>query len=189
MDDAAVTRGLLEHLARCLGAMDRARESGGDAHALSQEASTHTRENAAFLKEVIEARGWPVPARFGEQAQVAAGWLLTFDAADDPEFQNACLDLMGKAAAEGAVDAEFFAFITDRVLLTQGRAQRYGTQVQRRNGYNVFIEPVEDPAKLNIRRYAIGLDPLNIVLPQHRPAPTTLHQRPPSRTGRGGGRR
>jgi hypothetical protein len=188
MNEAAVTYGLLERLACDINAADAARQSGGDADALVLAAQANATENIAFLKEVIQAYGWPASARFGEQAQAVAGWLLTFSAEVDPPFQAMCLDLLVQALAQGEADAEFFAFTTDRVLLAQGGAQRYGTQVQHRDGYNVIMEPVEDPHRLNARRRAVGLAPLTNLAPVRCSPPGTARRRPARRARRDGRR-
>lgn len=191
MGEAAVSSGLLERLERDIGAAGGVRaDNAADAVAhgadtVAQAAEANAQENTAFLKQVVEAYGWPTRARFGEIVQAAAGWLLAFSAVTDPPFQDACLELLGRLLAVGEVDAEFFAFTTDRVLISQGRAQRYATQVRHRDGYAVIIEPLEVPAQLNARRCAIGLPTVPLVLPQRRPNPSAARKRAPRRAKRG----
>jgi hypothetical protein len=195
LDEAAVSSGLLERLQRDIGAAGGVRvDNAADAVAqgaatAAQAASANAQENTAFLKKVVEACGWPTRARFGEIVQAAAGWLLTFSAVIDPPFQDACLELLGRLLAADEVDAEYFASTTDRVLMSQGRAQRYATQVRHRDGYAVIIEPLEVPAQLNARRCAIGLPSVPFVLPQRRPTPGAARKRAPRRAKRGGRRR
>ncbi|HTJ67935.1 MAG TPA: DUF6624 domain-containing protein [Actinospica sp.] len=191
MDEAAVSSGLLERLYRDIGAAGGVRAASAadavahGADAVAQAAEANAQENTVFLKQVVEACGWPTRARFGEVVEAAAGWLLAFSAVIDPPFQDACLDLLGRLLADGEVDAEFFAFTTDRVLMSQGRAQRYATQVRHRDGYVVIIEPLEAPAQLNARRCTIGLPTVPVVLAQRRPTPSAARKRAPRRAKRG----
>lgn len=195
MDEAAVTSGLLERLYRDIGAADDVRaDNAADAvahgaDAVARAAEENAQENTAFLKQVVEACGWPTPARFGEIVSAAAGWLLAFSARTDPPFQDECLQLLGRLLGDGEVDADYFAFTTDRVLISRGRAQRYATQVRHHSGFVVIIEPLEAPARLNARRSAIGLPPVPLVVAQRRPTAGTARKRAPRRAKRGGRRR
>jgi hypothetical protein len=115
-------------------------------------------ENLRWLRGVIDQHGWPGTALAGEDGASAA-WLLVQHAYFDPGFQRRCLDLMTKAAEAGQAAWRELAYLTDRVLLTEGQPQEYGTQVvQASRGY----QPAElrDPDGVDQRRAAIGLEPL-----------------------------
>jgi hypothetical protein len=56
-----------------------------------------------------------------------AAWLLIQHADHDPAFQRACLELLGHAVHAGEADATYHAYLTDRVLLAEGK-QLYRTQ-------------------------------------------------------------
>ena len=80
------------------------------------------------LRALVALRGWPTAARFGEQAQAAAGCLLAASARIDPAFQNSCLAGLALLRGSGEVDAGFYALTVDRALVSHGRRQRYGTR-------------------------------------------------------------
>lgn len=179
-DDAEITRELIERMARDIAAMTAALEAQAGHEALEAASRVHAEENTDFLRNLIALCGWPTTRRFGEYAEAAAGWLLAFSARTDPVFQRRCLLLLAQLLAAGEVEGHFYGFTVDRVLVTQGRRQRYGTQVhgdQRR----LRSDEVEDPLRLNARRAQIGLGPLEIDPPRRVRTP----QPSPNRKGRG----
>jgi hypothetical protein len=115
-------------------------------------------ENLKWLRGVIDQHGWPGAALAGEDGASAA-WLIAQHADMDRAFQRRCLDLMTEAAGAGQVDPRELAYLTDRVLLAEGKPQEYGTHVVRAGrGY----QPAElrDPDGVDQRRAAASLQPL-----------------------------
>ena len=161
MDEAQIARELVGRLARDVTAMTDALACGAGHEAIEAASRAHAQENTDFLKALIGVHGWPGAARFGQNAQAAAGWLLAVSAGIDPGFQNSCLDLLEGLLEVAGLDAQFYAFTVDRVLVSQGRVQRYGTQGFERRGCWV-LDRVEDPARLDVRRARIGLGPLEL---------------------------
>lgn len=47
----------------------------------------------------------------------------------------------------------------DRLALSEGRAQRFGSQMDCRGGRYVPSEPLEDPQDIDRRRMALGMKP------------------------------
>lgn len=114
-------------------------------------------DNTAWLKGVVEEHGWPTYSLVGKEAAGAA-WLLVQHADADPKFQRKCLDLMAKLP-EGEVSKSNVAYLTDRVLLAEGKKQLYGTQFTTTDG-KLAPRPIEGEANVDARRAAIGLPPL-----------------------------
>src|SRR5436190_193472 len=83
--------------------------------------------------------------------------LLVQHADQDRSFQKKCLRLM-EAAPDGEVSKQDVAFLTDRVLLADGKKQRYGTQFKQ-SGRRFVPEPLEDEATVDARRARMGLPP------------------------------
>lgn len=75
----------------------------------------------------MERRGWPTHSLVGEQAATSA-WLLAQHADHDLALQRRFLDLMCAAPA-GEVAPMHTAYLTDRVLIAEGKSQVYGTQM------------------------------------------------------------
>lgn len=113
-------------------------------------------DNTRWLQEVIAAKGWPDSTLVGVDGAHAA-WMLLQHADRDPEFQARMLPLMEAAAARGTMAAADVAMFTDRVLLAQGKPQRYGSQFQTGDDGVMRMRPVEDEAGLDARRLAVGL--------------------------------
>lgn len=115
-------------------------------------------ENTEFLKKTCEKHGWPGKSLVGEEA-AAAAWLLAQHADRDPDFQVKCLELLKGAFAKGDASGIQLAYLTDRVLLKQGKKQIYGTQFFG-TGRDAKPAPIEDETNVNKRRKDVGLDTL-----------------------------
>jgi hypothetical protein len=112
-------------------------------------------KNTARMKEIIAQEGWPTKTLVGERASKAA-WLLVQHADLDPAFQKQCLPLLEKTVAAGEGSAKDLAYLTDRVLVAEGKPQRYGTQFHNVEG-KLVPRPIEDEANVDARRAAVGL--------------------------------
>lgn len=75
--------------------------------------------------------------------------------------QAQALALMQKASEAGDADPADMALLTDRVLLAQGKPQRYGTQFADAGHGVMELRPAEDLTTLDARRRAVGLQPLD----------------------------
>ena len=73
----------------------------------------------------------------------------------DRKFQNRCLELM-TAMGPDEVNMANVAYLTDRVLVGQGKLQRYGTQFGMSDG-ELKMQECEDPDNLDKRRKEVGL--------------------------------
>jgi hypothetical protein len=114
-------------------------------------------DNTKWLKSVVEEHGWPGNSLVGADGAKSA-WLLVQHADADPKFQRRCLDLM-TALPKGEVLPSNLAYLTDRVLLAEGKKQLYGTQFISVDG-QWQPRPIEDEANVDKRRAEAGLPPL-----------------------------
>ena len=67
------------------------------------------------------------PSRSSARDGSNAAWLLVQHADAEPKFQRKCLDLMTKLPQDEVSQTDL-AYLTDRVLLAEGKKQIYGTQ-------------------------------------------------------------
>ncbi|GEM_PF-522232 len=134
----------------------KAETAHGD-HALFAEVERIDAKNTARMKEIVKQHGWPGKRLVGTDGATAA-WLLVQHADKDPVFQKHCLELM-KAAPKGEIRMHDIAYLTDRVLVNEGKKQIYGTQFIFKNGKPV-PQPIEDEANVDKRRKEAGLPPL-----------------------------
>lgn len=120
-------------------------------------AEQEDRQRADRLRQIISEIGWPTNSKVGTEAAHAA-WLIVQHADQDPAWQAECLQLM-RAAPEHEVSPGDIAYLEDRVMVSQDKPQRFGTQF--------FVDavgvygpnPIDDPDHLDQRRIEAGLGP------------------------------
>ena len=115
-------------------------------------------ENTARMKELINKHGWLGKSMVGEDGSHAA-WILVQHADKDPKFQKKCLKLMEKAVKTKEASGKDFAYLTDRVLVREGKPQIYGTQMKFIDG-KFGPAPIKDEKNVDERRASVGLVPL-----------------------------
>ena len=113
-------------------------------------------ENTQRIKEIIAEIGYPNISKVGELASQKA-WLLIQHADEDIEFQKSCLELM-KQEKEENINIQNIAFLEDRILISEGKPQLYGTQFfSNSNSPELKPHPITKPEKLNERRKEMNL--------------------------------
>jgi hypothetical protein len=117
------------------------------------------RENTAWLKKVIDERGWPGKALVGEDGAHAA-WLLVQHADLELAFQKKCLGLLTAAVKKDDASELDMAYLVDRVRVAEKKPQVYGTQLDLLDGA-LKPKPIEDEEHVNQRRKEVGLPPLS----------------------------
>ena len=156
--------GLRRTLAERAASDQNAREALSDAgmpdKATIQEMVAVDADNLRWLKAMVTEHGFPTPAQVGEEG-VGHAWLLLQHADADPAFQEAMLEKLMANPENGGVGKPELAMLSDRLLIAQGKPQRYATQfVPDRQGNLVPQQPIEDFAQVDQRRSAMGLMPL-----------------------------
>jgi hypothetical protein len=142
--------------ARC-GAEQALRRLPPDEPGLPDRLAAVDADNQAWLRRLVDERGWPGRTLVGVDGAQNA-WLLA-QHADDLDFQLRCRDLVAAAVDAGEATAAQLAYLDDRVRTRRGRPQRYGTQVRVEDGRPAPF-PIEDPDGVDERRRAVGLGPL-----------------------------
>jgi hypothetical protein len=134
-------------------------EKPGQAVALKilEQLSKIDAENTAWLKKHVDQHGFPTISEVGKDGASGA-WLLVQHADAQPRFQRQCLDLMTKLPKQER-DGKNLAYLTDRVLLAEGKKQVYGTQFIK-DGDGWKPKPIEDEANVDKRRAEVGLSTL-----------------------------
>jgi hypothetical protein len=118
------------------------------------------RKNAARLRELIAAHGWPTVDLAGQDGAEAA-WLIAQHAIGEPSFQQDVLRNLANCAAEGCVPAWHAAYLEDRIAMQEGRPQRYGSQWLD-DPLDGRVRPwkLVDPDRVDEFRAHVGLKPL-----------------------------
>jgi hypothetical protein len=116
-------------------------------------------DNTAWMKSLVAEHGWPRISDVGAEGSGNA-WLLVQHADQDVAFQERCLELLRDAVIAREADGKHLAYLEDRVAMHRGRPQRYGTQFRSREGGGFEPYTLEDPARVDEWRAAVGLEPL-----------------------------
>ncbi len=113
--------------------------------------------NAAALREIVQEHGWPTRTTVGTEGASAA-FLL---AQHNPSIQDWALDLMRTLPA-GEVSPTDLAMLEDRVRVSHGKPQLFGTQLHATpDGKSMVFGPIADLAHVDARRAKLGLYPLD----------------------------
>lgn len=120
------------------------------------------KENTKELKRIINAYGWPTVDLVGKKANKNA-WLLVQHADHDIKFQKRCLVLMKKVFKNDGknIDKTNIAFLTDRVLVNEGKKQLFGTQFYKTKEGKLISRPISDIKNLDRRRAQYDLPPFD----------------------------
>ncbi len=116
-----------------------------------------SRDHIAELKKLMAKWGFPGYRKVGGDATAAAINLTQH--AKDTGFMNNFLAGLKKAQETGDASKADVAELTDRVLIAEGKKQRYGTMVSVQ-GKKIAPTAVEDPKNLDKRRAEMGLPPM-----------------------------
>lgn len=115
-------------------------------------------ENLRRLQHIVRQDGFPTARMVGYDG-VAAAWLILQHATSDPAFQASLLPAIERRVRRGELGAQSYAMLADRVLLAEGKKQRFGTQFIG-FGPEMQIQPLQDPEQVDHRRAQLGLMPL-----------------------------
>lgn len=86
------------------------------------------RQHAQTLMTIIERFGWPSREMVGLKA-VQGAYIAVQHAGHNPAFQSNCLALIQQQVDQGELPGAFLALMTDRVSVSRGDSQVYGTQM------------------------------------------------------------
>ena len=128
--------------------------------ALEQRIEAIDAANTREVQALVATHGWFRISTFGEQTDHDA-WLLVQHADHDPEFQRRVLEVLDGLHPQGETSPANFAYLFDRVAISQGRLQRYGTQGECIAG-NWTTKPLEQPDAVDSLRASVGLPPLAV---------------------------
>lgn len=118
----------------------------------------HDSLNLLKVISLIDSFGWLSPNQVGREANSAL-WLVIQHS--DLKTQLKYFPMMEEAVKNGKALRSHLAYLEDRILMNQGKKQRYGTQYKlNETSKRMEIWSVEDPINLNKRRESVGLPPM-----------------------------
>lgn len=107
------------------------------------------------LKQIIKLVGWPTIQLVGSEASHMA-WSIVQNADHDIPYQKLVLNVL-KEAKDGQILKSEIAYLTDRILVNEGKNQLYGTQYEVDAQGNIIPKPIESLDKVDQRRKEFGL--------------------------------
>lgn len=101
---------------------------------------------------------WPGRRLVGVDGEHAA-WLVAQQEIEDVGLQRRCLELLEVAVACGDADPVHLAYLQDRVRMSDGREQLYGSQFVRDEQGRLVPWHMDDLGRVDARRARLGLPP------------------------------
>lgn len=108
-------------------------------------------ENLATLLTMVPPEGWFLRSKYGKAAETAFHIVQH----SDVETQKRFLPTLETLVPAGEFDGQSYGMMFDRVAISEGRPQRYGSQF-RCDGGKWRPYPMEDPEQVDARRTAMG---------------------------------
>jgi hypothetical protein len=111
-------------------------------------------------KNIVDKYGFPGYSLVGEDGSDGF-WAIVQHCDNDLNFQQKVLSLMAKEVQRRNATGANFALLQDRVLVSKGEKQLYGTQVRLDlKTHHAKPFPIRDSLTVDVRRKAVGLPPL-----------------------------
>jgi len=129
----------------------------GNREALLKRMKATKEQNTAQLCPILKEFGWPTADVVGNEG-VAAAFLLLKNSSSF-QLQIDLLPVIVAAAKKREILRSDFAGYLDRLRLTSGQKQLFGTQATIVNGFLVLY-PIEDEAQVDARRKQYELPPM-----------------------------
>ena len=106
------------------------------------------------LLQMVPPEGWFLKSVYGERAAQAAFLIVQHS---DVEHWRRFVPVLEPLVAAGEVDGQSYGLMYDRLAITEGRPQRYGTQVTCKAGrWAIDRDNLEDPENADVRRREMG---------------------------------
>lgn len=115
--------------------------------------------NLLKVTQIFDKYGW-----LGEDVVTSAGCMTLFITLQHGDLYNQekYLPLLRNAVKNGIAEAQNVALLEDRINVTKGLKQKYGSQFfynEKSQQYELY--PVKKPKKLNAYRKEVGLEPID----------------------------
>lgn len=120
--------------------------------AIWQPLIAEDKANQKALLAMVPPEGWFYKSKYGPEAARAAFLIVQHG---DLEMWRRFVPVLEPLVAKGEVDGQSYGLMYDRLALSEGRLQRYGSQMLCKNG-KLVADKLEDPATVDERRKAMG---------------------------------
>ncbi len=110
--------------------------------------------NVLTVTQILDTHGWPRMQEVGTEATHAVFMVIQHA---DISVQEKYLPMVRNAVKAGDVRASSLALLEDRIAVSNGKKQLYGTQLGMKQDGTYYLEDLEDPDGVDIRRASMGL--------------------------------
>ncbi len=118
------------------------------------------KENLKKVINILDNNGWPNESDIGKEASTALFLVIQHASV---EYQKKYLPLLKKAVEKSEAQKSYYAYLIDRINISENKKQIYGTQMSWNNKSNeVYFDysSLTDPINVNKRREKLGLSPI-----------------------------
>lgn len=113
--------------------------------------------NFIKVKSIIDKHGWVGPSVVGFEGNSTLFLVIQHGKIDE---QEKYLPLMREAVKNGNAQGWDLALLEDRVAISRGRKQIYGSQITKYKDIPAFVAPLDDPDNVDKRRASMNMPPL-----------------------------
>ncbi|MEO8150823.1 MAG: DUF6624 domain-containing protein [Bacteroidia bacterium] len=114
--------------------------------------------NVIKVTKILDKHGWLGPDVIWDKGNMTLFLVIQHA---DAKTQEKYLPVMREAVKNGKAQSSQLALLEDRVALSQGKKQIYGSQINMDEKTGKYIiAPIEDETNVNERRASVGLGPL-----------------------------
>ncbi|NRB53582.1 MAG: hypothetical protein HRU41_38350 [Saprospiraceae bacterium] len=143
-------------LERFMRGFSRVRFSGPNPY---QAIDSMFTENKRLIFGILEKCGTPTRREVGEQGMM--GLFYTIQHMAQPRLRVLYYPVIKECVDKGDLKPHCLALMEDRMMRDFGKKQLFGSQLMKKDTSEVWtLYPVREPEKLNQRRAAIGLKPI-----------------------------
>lgn len=114
--------------------------------------------NQSQLLEMVPEEGWFSISSYGREAAGSAFLIVQHS---NPALWRRFLPAIEAMVLADEADGSTYALMYDRLALSEGRPQRYGSQMQCSAGQYAVMEPVENMEQIDALRSSVGLGSLS----------------------------
>ena len=120
-----------------------------------------TDENTKELKNIVKEHGWPTVSLVGKKASYNA-WLIAQHSNNDRAFQRKARGMLIKInkSDPGEINKAHIAYLMDRLLIAQGKPQKFGTQFKFNKKGELKVRQVKNRRGVDALRNKYNLPPL-----------------------------
>src|SRR5215213_1035824 len=140
-----------------LEVVDKDQTSQSDKDKLNKAYEEHINK----LCQILKTHGWPTSALVGKEGVLAAFHILK--SGGSFELQRDLLPVIVAVIKKDPIQKREFAGLFDRLRVSAGMKQLFGTQAVSRGGF-LILYPIEDETKLDSRRAEFGLSNIDLYI-------------------------